>query len=143
MLDMGFEPQIRKIIERIAIRERQTVMWSATWPKEVRQLAAQYMKDYIQINVGGVELTANKNIKQFVEVCDEFEKRQKLFDLLAKVRADSRENKTIIFAETKRKVNELANELRANGWPSACIHGDKPQQERDWVLKGMHLFTYY
>ena len=140
MLDMGFEPQLKKIIAQLP-RERQTLMWSATWPKEVRQLAAQYMKDYIQINVGGVELTANKNIKQYVDVCEEFDKRQKLFDLLAKIRADSRENKTIIFAETKRKVNELSNELRANGWPSACIHGDKAQQERDWVLKGMQTLN--
>ena len=138
MLDMGFEPQLKKIIAMLP-RERQTLMWSATWPKEVRQLAAQYMKDYIQINVGGVELTANKNIKQHVEICEEFEKKQKLFDLLTKLRADARENKTIIFAETKRKVNDLSGELRASGWPSACIHGDKPQQERDWVLKGMSL----
>ncbi|CAG2118859.1 unnamed protein product, partial [Medioppia subpectinata] len=57
MLDMGFEPQIRSIIDEIPA-ERQTVMWSATWPQEVKSLAAHYMKDYIQINVGGSDLTA-------------------------------------------------------------------------------------
>ncbi|CAG2121194.1 unnamed protein product, partial [Medioppia subpectinata] len=55
MLDMGFEPQLKKIIAQLP-RERQTLMWSATWPKEVKALAAQYMKDYVQINVGGTEL---------------------------------------------------------------------------------------
>ncbi|XP_054168872.1 probable ATP-dependent RNA helicase DDX17 [Oppia nitens] len=134
MLDMGFEPQLKRILSYLP-RERQTLMWSATWPKEVRELATQYMNDYIQINVGGTELSANKNIKQHVEVCEEFDKKSKLFELLKNIRPDSRDNKTIIFAETKRKVNELDGELTRGGWPSACIHGDKPQFERDWVLK--------
>jgi len=45
-----------------------------------------------------------------------------------------KENKTIIFVETKRKVDELTRTLRRDGWPAMCIHGDKAQQERDWVL---------
>nr|KAF6460535.1 hypothetical protein HJG59_011449 [Molossus molossus] len=51
MLDMGFEPQIRKIVDQIR-PDRQTLMWSATWPKEVRQLAEDFLKDYIHINIG-------------------------------------------------------------------------------------------
>ena len=133
MLDMGFEPQIRKIIDSIP-EDRQTVMWSATWPKDVRQLAAHYMKDYIQINVGGVELTANKNIEQNVEVCDDFDKKRKLFDLLNQIRADLKENKTLVFAKTKHSVDYLTNEMRSNGWPAISIHGDKSQFIRDKVL---------
>lgn len=57
--------------------DRQTLMWSATWPKEVRQLAEDFLKDYIQINIGALELSANHNILQIVDVCMETEKDNK------------------------------------------------------------------
>lgn len=76
MLDMGFEPQIRKIVDQIR-PDRQTLMWSATWPKEVRQLAEDFLRDYTQINVGNLELSANHNILQIVDVCMESEKDHK------------------------------------------------------------------
>lgn len=76
MLDMGFEPQIRKIIEQIR-PDRQTLMWSATWPKEVRKLAEDYLGDYMQINIGSLQLSANHNILQIVDVCQEHEKENK------------------------------------------------------------------
>jgi superfamily II DNA/RNA helicase len=133
MLDMGFEPQIRKIVAQIPTN-RQTLMWSATWPKEVRKLAEDFLRNYIQINIGALSLSANHNITQIIEVCEDNDKSRKLYDLLAEIRANCKENKTIIFAETKRKVDDLTNEMRASGWPSMCIHGDKPQHERDWVL---------
>lgn len=57
--------------------DRQTLMWSATWPKEVRQLAEDFLKDYVQINVGALELSANHNILQIVDVCMESEKDNK------------------------------------------------------------------
>merc|ERR1712154_686927 len=58
MLDMGFEPQIRKIMEQIR-PDRQVLMWSATWPKEVRRLAEEFLDDYIQVNTGVLTLSAN------------------------------------------------------------------------------------
>uniref|UniRef100_A0A3B1JMU3 RNA helicase n=1 Tax=Astyanax mexicanus TaxID=7994 RepID=A0A3B1JMU3_ASTMX len=73
MLDMGFEPQIRKIVDQIR-PDRQTLMWSATWPKEVRQLAEDFLREYVQINIGALELSANHNILQIVDVCMENEK---------------------------------------------------------------------
>ena len=76
MLDMGFEPQIRQILEQIR-PDRQLCMWSATWPKEVRRLAEDFLNDYVQINIGSLELCANHNINQYVEVCDEYEKEPK------------------------------------------------------------------
>lgn len=57
--------------------DRQTLMWSATWPKEVRNLAEEFLKDYIQINVGSLQLSANHNILQIIDVCQEYEKEQK------------------------------------------------------------------
>ncbi|XP_026158688.1 probable ATP-dependent RNA helicase DDX5 [Mastacembelus armatus] len=132
MLDMGFEPQIRKIVEQIR-PDRQTLMWSATWPKEVRQLAEDFLKDYVQINIGALQLSANHNILQIVDVCSDMEKEDKLIRLLEEIMSE-KENKTIIFVETKRRCDELTRRMRRDGWPAMGIHGDKSQQERDWVL---------
>ncbi|KAJ3614973.1 hypothetical protein NHX12_018542 [Muraenolepis orangiensis] len=132
MLDMGFEPQIRKIVDQIR-PDRQTLMWSATWPKEVRQLAEDFLKDYVQINVGALQLSANHNILQIVDVCNDMEKEDKLIRLLEEIMSE-KENKTIIFVETKRRCDELTRRMRRDGWPAMGIHGDKSQQERDWVL---------
>ncbi|XP_070305889.1 probable ATP-dependent RNA helicase DDX17 [Salvelinus sp. IW2-2015] len=132
MLDMGFEPQIRKIVDQIR-PDRQTLMWSATWPKDVRQLAEDFLKDYVQINVGALELSANHNILQIVDVCTESEKDNKLLQLMEEIMAE-KENKTIIFVETKKRCDDLTRRMRRDGWPAMCIHGDKTQPERDWVL---------
>ncbi|KAM6957500.1 putative ATP-dependent RNA helicase DDX5 isoform 1-T1 [Aplochiton taeniatus] len=132
MLDMGFEPQIRKIVDQIR-PDRQTLMWSATWPKEVRQLAEDFLKEYVQINVGALQLSANHNILQIVDVCNDGEKEDKLLRLLEEIMSE-KENKTIIFVETKRRCDEITRRMRRDGWPAMGIHGDKSQQERDWVL---------
>ena len=76
MLDMGFEPQIRKIVEQVR-PDRQVLMFSATWPKEVKGLAEEFLKDYIQINIGKLTLQANHHILQIVDVCEENEKDAK------------------------------------------------------------------
>ena len=138
MLDMGFEPQIRKIIEQIR-PDRQTLMWSATWPKEVRNLAEEFLEDYVQINIGSLELAANHNILQIVDVCQEYEKEDKLNNLLQEIGSE-RDNKTIIFVETKRKVENITRNIRRYGYPAVCMHGDKTQQERDYVLRGISFF---
>lgn len=156
MLDMGFEPQIRKIIEQIR-PDRQTLMWSATWPKEVRALAADFLQDFIQVNIGSMELAANHRITQIVEVVTEMEKRDRMIKHLEKV-MENKENKILIFVGTKRIADEITRFLRQDGWPALCkstrtdklmslkmiqrqlilfplaIHGDKQQNERDWVL---------
>ena len=151
MLDMGFEPQIRKIIGQIR-PDRQTCMWSATWPKDVRQLASDFLSDYIQVNVGSTDLSANHRITQIVEVVSDFEKRDKMIKHLEKIMED-RSNKCIIFTGTKRVADDITRFLRQDGWPALCkflmgsprahvygtnmfsaIHGDKQQNERDWVL---------
>ncbi|XP_019866511.2 ATP-dependent RNA helicase p62-like [Aethina tumida] len=135
MLDMGFEPQIRKIIEQIR-PDRQTLMWSATWPKEVRKLAQDFLTNYVQINVGSLQLSANHNILQIVDVCQEHEKENKLGQLLQEIGNSSQQGeKIIIFVETKKKVENITRGIRRFGWPAVCMHGDKSQQERDYVLR--------
>lgn len=89
MLDMGFEPQIRKIVNQIRLKplqslrvtsrrpDRQTLMWTATWPKEVQGLAASFLRDPIRINIGSTDLRANHAVTQIIEVCEDFNKREK------------------------------------------------------------------
>ncbi|KAK9891984.1 hypothetical protein WA026_017464 [Henosepilachna vigintioctopunctata] len=135
MLDMGFEPQIRKILGQIR-PDRQTLMWSATWPKEVKKLAKDFLNDYVQINIGSLELSANHNILQIVDVCQESEKEQKLNSLLQEIGNNAEpDSKIIIFVETKKKVEDITRLIRRYGWPAVCMHGDKSQQERDYVLR--------
>lgn len=107
MLDMGFEPQIRKIIEQIR-PDRQVLMWSATWPKEIQALAEDFLTDYVKVNIGSLNLSANNNIKQIVEICEEHEKENKLSALLKEI-ASERDNKVIVFVETKKKVRKYIN----------------------------------
>uniref|UniRef100_A0A1I8MNM3 RNA helicase n=1 Tax=Musca domestica TaxID=7370 RepID=A0A1I8MNM3_MUSDO len=132
MLDMGFEPQIRKIIKQIR-PDRQVLMWSATWPKEVRNLAEEFLDNYIQINIGSLTLSANHNILQIVDVCEENEKDIKLLKLLGEISSE-KDTKTIIFVETKKRVDEITRSISRQGWRACAIHGDKSQQERDYVL---------
>lgn len=133
MLDMGFEPQIRKIVDQIR-PDRQTLMWSATWPKEVKNLTRDYLVDPIQVTIGSLELSASHTITQLVEVIPEFEKRDRLVKHLETATTDKLA-KCLVFASTKRACDDITSYLRGDGWPALAIHGDKDQHERDWVLK--------
>jgi ATP-dependent RNA helicase DDX5/DBP2 len=120
MLDMGFEPQIRKIISQIR-PDRQTLMWSATWPKEVRSLAADFQTDFIQVNIGSMDLSANHRITQIVEVVSESEKRDRMIRHLEKIMEDKdSKNKILIFTGTKRVADDITRFLRQDGWPALC-----------------------
>jgi ATP-dependent RNA helicase DDX5/DBP2 len=118
MLDMGFEPQIRKIIGQIR-PDRQTLMWSATWPKEVRQLASEFLNDFIQVNIGSMDLSANHRITQIIEVVSEMDKRERITRHLEKI-MDDRTNKVLIFVGTKRVADEITKYLRQDGFPALC-----------------------
>mmetsp|Transcript_29837 Transcript_29837/g.65578 ORF Transcript_29837/g.65578 Transcript_29837/m.65578 type:complete len:606 (+) Transcript_29837:43-1860(+) len=132
MLDMGFEPQLRRIVSQIR-PNRQTLMWSATWPREIQQLARDFCKeDPIKIQVGTGELQANADIKQIVEVVPEVDKRNRFFEWLKQHGGNG--GKMLIFAETKRGAEQLCREIRYQQYPAAAIHGDKEQRERDRVL---------
>ena len=71
---MGFEPQMRKMVGQVRA-ERQTLMFTAIWPKEVHALAGDMLKDRIRVNVGDSKLKVVKTVKQNVMVCDEFDKK--------------------------------------------------------------------
>lgn len=130
MLDMGFEPQIRKIVSQIR-PDRQTLMWSATWPKEVQRMASDFLRDAYEVHVGSMDLRANVMITQLVEMVTDYEKYPRLQHHLRNV---ERNDKVIVFVETKKGCDQLTRSLRGEGFPCRCIHGDKSQQERDETL---------
>ena len=132
MLDMGFKPQLTKIVSQIR-PDRQTLMWSATWPKEVQELANSFLKDFIQVNIGSEDLIASENVKQEFEFASKYTKEKKLFEILDRVMKNGA--RILVFSETKRMCDQLVRNLRQEGFPALAIHGDKKQQEREWVLK--------
>ena len=134
MLDMGFEPQIKKII-KLCPHARQTLFYSATWPKAVQKIAANFTTKPIQVSIGegGTgKLTANKLITQIVQVCSEDEK----FDNCMNAMGELEEKDTcIVFCGTKRRCDFLDRKLRQSGIHSCgAIHGDKDQYEREKSL---------
>lgn len=84
-----------------------------------------FLNTFIQVNIGSMELTANHNITQIIEICTDFEKRGKLLKHLDLI---SNENaKVLIFVATKRVADDITKYLRQDGWPALAIHGDKEQ----------------
>lgn len=135
MLNMGFERQIRAILSQIR-PDRQTLMWSATWPEEIQELAKDYTHDVIMVRVGSFNLAANRNVTQKVLIMGESDKKRKLCDQLELVMDGSR---VLVFVQTKKTADSLTWALREDGWPARAIHGDKSQTERDWVLDDFRL----
>jgi len=132
MLDMGFEPQIRHIVENEDMphgAERQTLMFSATFPREIQQLAADFLQDYIFLQVGRVG-SATESIDQRVIRVDERDKKEALLDLL-----DAIPGLTLIFVETKRNCDYIEDFLYDKGYPAVAIHGDRNQREREAALQ--------
>jgi len=135
MLDMGFEPQIRKIVEQMR-PDRQTLMFSATWPEEVRTLADDFHDDFVFVNIGSLDLSANHNITQNVDIVDhDGAKFSKYVDILNHVRqTDGAAAKTLTFVQTKRNADWLTDEMVRHGHKCRALHGDKSQAQRDFIL---------
>ncbi|KAK6090560.1 hypothetical protein P3W45_000283 [Vairimorpha bombi] len=129
MLDMGFEPQLKKIIVKTNPK-RQTLMWSATWPNSVRRLAESYMINYAQLTIGSEDLKTNAKIRQIVSVVRSNEKDDMLIESLA----DKKNEKVIIFANTKKMCDNLEYTLIRKGFKAIAIHGDKSQNVRDRII---------
>eukprot|EP00545_Synedropsis_sp_CCMP1620_P000645 CAMPEP_0119011970 /NCGR_PEP_ID=MMETSP1176-20130426/5997_1 /TAXON_ID=265551 /ORGANISM="Synedropsis recta cf, Strain CCMP1620" /LENGTH=532 /DNA_ID=CAMNT_0006964857 /DNA_START=46 /DNA_END=1644 /DNA_ORIENTATION=+ len=132
MLDMGFEPQLRKIADQIR-PDRQVLMWSATWPKNVMALARDYLKDFYQVTVGSLDLSGNKDVTQIIEVCADQDKYRSLLGYLREHLTPK--DRVLVFVETKKGADMLTQSLRMDGFQARAMHGDKKQDERDWVLK--------
>ncbi|KAL8597493.1 ATP-dependent RNA helicase ddx3x [Nucella lapillus] len=135
MLDMGFEPQIRRIVEKDTMPQvgtRQTLMFSATFPKEIQVLARDFLDNYIFLAVGRVGSTS-ENITQKVVWVEESEKRSFLLDLLNA--SAGPESLTLVFVETKKGADSLEDYLLNQRYPATSIHGDRSQREREDALR--------
>lgn len=133
MLDMGFEPQIMKIL--LDIRpDRQTVMTSATWPEGVRRLATKYLTDPIQLCVGSLDLRAAKTVTQKLEmVKSEDEKSEKLIKFIKEEMNET--DKLIVFVGRKSTADNLSCDLAMKGIQCQAIHGDREQCDREEALE--------
>ena len=134
MLDMGFEPQIRRIVEgedMPLVQDRQTLMFSATFPRDIQMLARDFLKDYIFLSVGRVGSTS-ENITQKVEYVEDADKRSVLLDIL---HTHGSTGLTLIFVETKRMADSLSDFLINQRFPATAIHGDRTQRERERALE--------
>jgi ATP-dependent RNA helicase DBP3 len=153
MLDMGFEEDVRYIISHCKNRDRQTAMFSATWPAAIQNIALEYMKDPIRVYVGfeaitssndinndtycGVDdsLSANKRVQQIVEVIEDRQRFGRLREVLNQVHSGSKKNdRVLVFALYKLEAERLEKDLKRDGWHCCSIHGNKNQQARTSAL---------
>ncbi|GBG34361.1 ATP-dependent RNA helicase DBP3 [Hondaea fermentalgiana] len=135
MLDMGFEKDVRRIIDMCAPRSdgRQTVMFSATWPTEIRNLASSFMENPIRVTVGSDKLAASTSVTQIVEVVEPFEKERKLLALLRKIHDGK--NRIVVFGLYKKEAANLERALQRNGFKVMGVHGDKLQSAREEAVR--------
>lgn len=129
MLDMGFEPQVRAILDQIR-PDRQTLMWSATWPKKVQDLANTFLRNPVRIRIGSDELAANPNVKQEFIFSSWNERLDRLVDILK----ERKGQKILIFTSTKMNAELLTDELYDHGHRVQALHGDKAQAARTRIL---------
>jgi len=139
MLDKGFEADIKEIVSQMPdSRTRQTAMFTATWPKEVRELAATFMKAPVNVTVGGsasADPRANPRIKQVVEVVDNFGKEPRLLQLLNEHQRGTKTNdRILVFCLYKKEAMRIERFIRSRGFNVAGIHGDMSKRDRESSL---------
>ncbi|WP_353093975.1 DEAD/DEAH box helicase [Tissierella praeacuta] len=129
MLNMGFLKDVEDIIYRTP-KSRQTMLFSATMPNTLRTLAARYMKDFVQIQIQGENITLDEINQVVIETTDRGKQ-----DALCNIIDEERPFMAIIFCRTKRRVKALNDDLRSRGYNSDEIHGDLSQNKREKVIK--------
>ncbi len=128
MLDMGFIPDIKRILNALP-KQRQTMMFSATFPKEIARLAGDFQRDPVRIEVGAVSRPAD-DVTQRVYAVDQNRKVDLLCDLLGHVGVES----TLVFIRTKHRTDRVAKKLKQQGLKAMPIHGGRSQSQRNQAL---------
>jgi len=130
MLDMGFIEDIEYIMSKLP-EDKQTMLFSATMPKEILKLAEKFLKpDYVTIRIAPEKMTVDR-VKQFAYRTDKNSKFENFVENLKENTAE----KTIVFTKTKKMADELAKKLKEEGFNADAIHGDYSQAKREKVLK--------
>nr|XP_051709412.1 probable ATP-dependent RNA helicase DDX4 isoform X3 [Oryctolagus cuniculus] len=133
MLDMGFGPEMKKLISCPGMpskEQRQTLMFSATFPEEIQRLAGEFLKStYLFVAVGQVG-GACRDVQQTVVQIGQYSKREKLVEILR----NTGDERTMVFVETKKKADFIATFLCQEKISTTSIHGDREQREREQAL---------
>ncbi|OAP60601.1 pre-mRNA-processing ATP-dependent RNA helicase prp5 [Fonsecaea erecta] len=134
MFDMGFEPQVMKILSNIR-PDRQTVLFSATFPRQMEALARKTLTKPVEIVVGGRSVVAPE-ITQIVEVREDSTKFIRLLELLGKLYEDEKneDDRVLIFVDRQEAADGLLRDLMKKGYPCMSIHGGKDQIDRDSTI---------
>jgi len=136
MLDMGFLPDINRIV-RTMPRERQTLMCSATFPREIGRLAARMQRDPLRVEVGAVAMPLD-TVEQDVYTVDHAGK----LGLLSTILREPDVRSALVFLRTKRRTDRVAKALRKKGFKVQAIHGDRSQRQRDQAIDGFRKGRY-
>ncbi|CAI4222097.1 unnamed protein product [Auanema sp. JU1783] len=137
MLDMGFEPSIRRIMFEIRT-DRLVALTSATWPESVRKLVGKYTKDAIMIVVGSLDLTPNKSVTQYFEFLKQFEKFERVLAIVNLLNHNfGKTYKLIIFVKSKVLADHLSSDFCLQGIDAQGLHSGRSQEERE---QSLHLF---
>ncbi|PIA39613.1 hypothetical protein AQUCO_02600218v1 [Aquilegia coerulea] len=129
MFDMGFEPQIARIVQNTR-PDRQTVLFSATFPRQVEILARKVLTKPVEIQVGGRSVV-NKDITQLVELRPESDRFMRLLELLGEW---SRKGKILVFVQSQQKCDDLFKDLVTHGYACLSLHGGKEQTDRESTI---------
>lgn len=128
MLNMGFREDIDLILQGVP-NERQTLLFSATMPKEIMDLAVSYQKDPVLVKATHKQLTV-PNIEQFYIEVNESGK----VEVLSRLLDVSNVKLALVFCNTKKRVDELTYHMQSRGYNAECLHGDMKQVMRDKVM---------
>ena len=128
MLDIGFRPDIERILRRCP-ESRQTLLMSATVPEPIKKLVSRYMRDPIHMNMTPKVVTVDKIRQAFITVDDE-----RKFELLLKVIEREQPRQCLIFVERKRWADNLHKKMSRSLASVAAIHGDLPQKQREKIM---------
>ncbi|MHB9148510.1 MAG: DEAD/DEAH box helicase [Thermoleophilia bacterium] len=139
MLDMGFIPDIRRILRQCP-KERQTLLFSATIPSDIERIAREYMKNPEKVSVVPETMTLEETEQIFYEVPED----EKIDALMRLLDFEEEGASAIIFCRTKRNVDRLARKLKARGYDVEGLHGDLTQAQRDQIMQGFRdqRFSY-
>ncbi|RNA26298.1 putative ATP-dependent RNA helicase DDX46 [Brachionus plicatilis] len=129
MFDMGFEPQVNKILENVR-PDRQTVMFSATFPKKMEDLARKALHKPIEVSVGGRSVVC-KEVEQHVVVIDEHKKYLKLLELLGLFQP---KGSVIVFVDKQEDADDLCKNLLKNSYSCMALHGGVDQDDRESIM---------
>ncbi|KAK3821949.1 MAG: P-loop containing nucleoside triphosphate hydrolase protein [Linnemannia gamsii] len=132
MFDMGFEPQVMKIVNNVR-PQRQVVLFSATFPKQMEALARKLLRRPLEITVGARSVVA-EDITQIVEVREDDTRFTRLLEILGQAYNDDTEARVLIFVSRQEAADNLLRDLNRRGYLSMSIHGGKDQVDRDSAI---------